>query len=108
MRSTRSMESRLQEVLCRPRNPTMRTTWIALIAAASLLAVARLSFAQGQPDPLADGFKNPPDSAKPRTWWHWTGGNVTKGGITKDLEWMKRVGIAGMQLADVRSGGGQT
>jgi hypothetical protein len=34
--------------------------------------------------------------------------NVTKDGITKDLEWMKRVGIAGFQLADVNAGRGQT
>jgi hypothetical protein len=32
---------------------------------------------------------------------------VTKEGITKDLEWMKRSGIAGFQLADVNAGGGQ-
>ena len=42
-------------------------------------------------DALAEGFRSPPDSAKPRTWWHWTNGNVTEEGITKDLEWMKRV-----------------
>ncbi len=53
-------------------------------------------------------FANPPNSARPRTWWHWTGGNVTKEGITKDLEWMHRVGIAGFQLADVSVGGGQS
>jgi hypothetical protein len=53
-------------------------------------------------------FQNPPDSAKPRTWWHWTNGNVTETGITKDLEWMKRVGIGGFQLVDVAAGGGQT
>lgn len=64
--------------------------------------------AQSPADALEQGFQNPPDSAKPRTWWHWTGGNVTKEGITKDLEWMKRVGIGGMHLADVASGGGQT
>jgi len=52
-------------------------------------------------------FINPPESARPRTWWHWTNGNITKEGITKDLEWMKRVGIAGFQLADVASGSGQ-
>ena len=34
--------------------------------------------------------------------------NVTKEGITKDLEWMKRVGIGGFMLADVNAGGGQT
>jgi hypothetical protein len=63
---------------------------------------------QDSGDALVRGFQNPPDSAKPRTWWHWTGGNVTKEGITKDLEWMKRVGIGGMQMADVSSGSGQT
>lgn len=56
---------------------------------------------------LEHGFRNPPESAKPRTWWHWTNGNITKEGITKDLEWMKRSGIGGMQLADVASGQGQ-
>jgi hypothetical protein len=54
------------------------------------------------------GFINPPFSAKPRTWWHWTRSNITKEGITKDLEWMKRIGIAGFQLSDVNAGGGQT
>jgi hypothetical protein len=34
--------------------------------------------------------------------------NVTRDGITKDLEWMKRVGIGGFMLADVNAGGGQT
>lgn len=72
-----------------------------------LSAFISLSLAQNQPDSLEQDFTNPPDSAKPRTWWHWTGGNITKVGITKDLEWMKRIGIAGMQLADVSFGGGQ-
>jgi hypothetical protein len=59
-------------------------------------------------DSLRAGFKDPPMSAWPRTWWHWTKSNVTKEGITKDLEWMKRSGIVGFQLADVNSGSGQT
>jgi len=63
--------------------------------------------AQNKTNSLDEGFKNPPESAKPRTWWHWTNSNITKEGITKDLEWMKRVGIGGMQLADVASGQGQ-
>jgi hypothetical protein len=54
------------------------------------------------------GFINPPFAARPRTWWHWTRSNITKDGITKDLEWMKRVGIAGFQLSDVNVGAGQT
>jgi len=52
------------------------------------------------PDALERGFEDPPDSARPRVWWHWLNGNVTKEGITADLEWMKRVGIAGMQMFD--------
>jgi hypothetical protein len=89
----------------------MKRTWKALIAVpilAGLAAVVHWTYAQNPGNDLEHGFRNPPDSAWPRTWWHWTGGNVTKEGITKDLEWMKRVGIAGMQLADVSSGRGQT
>lgn len=32
------------------------------------------------------------DSAAPRTWWHWMNGNVSKEGITADLEAMAAVG----------------
>jgi hypothetical protein len=55
---------------------------------------------QTQGDPLLRGFQNPPDSAKPRVWWHWMSGNITKEGIKADLEWMKRSGIAGFQNFD--------
>jgi hypothetical protein len=51
-------------------------------------------------DALERGFKNPPDSARPRVWWHWMNGNITKEGIKADLEWMKRVGIGGFQNFD--------
>ena len=49
---------------------------------------------------LEKGFLNPPESAKPRVWWHWMNGNITKEGIRADLEWMKRVGIGGFQNFD--------
>ena len=49
---------------------------------------------------LEQAFRRPPDSAKPRAWWHWMSGNVTQRGITADLEWMHRVNIAGMQMFD--------
>ncbi|NLH97882.1 MAG: hypothetical protein GX446_00125 [Chthonomonadales bacterium] len=56
------------------------------------------------PDPLADAFRNPPDSAKPHTWWHWLNGNTSKAGITADLEAMKRAGIGGAQIFNVDCG----
>jgi hypothetical protein len=50
---------------------------------------------------LATGFENPPVEAKPQTWWHWTSGNVSKEGITADLEAMKKIGLGGFQLFTV-------
>ncbi len=79
---------------------------IAGTAAAQSVPVTVAPAAAAQ-DRLAQGFVTPPDSAKPRTWWHWTNGNVTETGITKDIEWMKRVGIGGFQLVDVATGNGQ-
>ncbi|APY12820.1 hypothetical protein BWZ22_10515 [Seonamhaeicola sp. S2-3] len=53
---------------------------------------------------LESGFQNPPNQAKARTWWHWISGNVSKSGITKDLEAMKQVGIQEAQLFNVHLG----
>ncbi|MBM3496560.1 MAG: hypothetical protein FJX72_19915, partial [Armatimonadetes bacterium] len=73
----------------------------ALFSAILLLAGGR---APGAPDPLAAAFRNPPDSAKPHTWWHWMNGNSSKAGITADLEAMKRAGIGGVQIFNVDCG----
>lgn len=51
-------------------------------------------------DALLDGFRAPPQSAKPRVWWHWMNGNVTRDGIDKDFDWMARVGIGGVDAID--------
>ncbi len=67
-----------------------------LAIASSLLAVTA---AFGQ-DSLQTGFQTPPATARPRVWWHWMNGNITREGIQRDLEWMKRVGIGGLQNFD--------
>jgi hypothetical protein len=46
------------------------------------------------------GFVNPDNAARPRVWWHWINGNITKDGIRKDLLWMKHSGIGGFQNFD--------
>jgi hypothetical protein len=79
----------------------------AKLVCGGLLCLACCLLAQSPGDDLERGFQNPPDSAKPRVWWHWVGSNVTEEGITKGLEWMKHVGIGGMQMFDVGTGGGQ-
>lgn len=72
--------------------------------ATALVSDASLSQSLTQPSPntsLEAQFFNPPNSARPRVWWHWLNGNVTKAGITQDLDWMQRVGIGGLQNFDV-------
>ena len=46
-------------------------------------------------------FKNPPGDAQIHTWWHWVSGNITKEGITKDLEAMKEQGIVQATILNV-------
>ena len=47
---------------------------------------------------LENGFRNPPDSVRPRTWWHWREGRISKEGITAELEAMKRIGVGGVTM----------
>ena len=56
-------------------------------------------------DELKSGWENPPQSARTRVWWHWMNGNITKDGLKKDLEWMKRIGLGGAQTFDAGMGG---
>lgn len=53
---------------------------------------------------LEQGFANPTSVSRPFTWWHWMAGAVTKDGIIKDLQEMKKVGISGVQQFDVSVG----
>lgn len=55
--------------------------------------------------PLADeietGFNNPPPQARPYVWWHWMNGNITRHGITADLEAMAKSGIGGAWIFNI-------
>ncbi|WP_281198756.1 glycosyl hydrolase, partial [Novosphingobium rosa] len=84
----------------RPRSPRLSRFWLGL--AASTLAMAVPLYAEDAPagDTLASQFRDPPESARPRVWWHWLSGNIAKEGIHADMAWMKSVGIAGLQMFD--------
>jgi hypothetical protein len=75
-----------------------------LFALAACLVTPALAQANatsgGAGDALVQGFLSPPAAARPRVWWHWMNGNITKEGIADDLDWMHRVGIAGFQNFD--------
>jgi hypothetical protein len=70
------------------------------IAGAALLFGACTAIAQSSTDQLKSGFENPPSGARPRVWWHWMNGNITKEGIKLDLEWMHQSGLGGFQNFD--------
>lgn len=50
---------------------------------------------------LEQSFQDPPQSAKPWTYWFWLNGNITEQGITADLEAMARVGMGGVLIMEV-------
>ena len=55
-------------------------------------------------DQLRDGFKNPPDSARPGVYWYFMDGNLSREGMTKDLESMKSAGIGHVLFLEVNVG----
>lgn len=50
-------------------------------------------------------FRNPGREHYPETWYHFIGGNVSKAGITADLEAIAAAGISGIQFFHGQFGG---
>lgn len=63
--------------------------------------VLALGGSQLRASDLAAQFATPPTAARPWVYWFWNNGNVTKAGITADLEAMQRAGIGGVIIMDV-------
>ena len=87
----------MSKINCRAANPLAKKLIFGIMVL--LLCISAVQ-AQNKPDPLKSGFENPPAGARPRVWWHWMNGNITKEGIKLDLEWMHRVGMGGFQNFD--------
>lgn len=75
-----------------PCLPTLLATG-TLLAAPALAAEPPASPLMAGTDELARAFQQPPDSARTGIFWFWINGNITREGITADLEAMARVGI---------------
>ena len=71
---------------------------VGLVLASGFLA--HVAFAAS----LRAGFESPPEAARPRVWWHWMNGDVTQAGIRKDLQWMHRIGVGGVDVIDASLG----
>jgi len=46
-------------------------------------------------------FRNPPANVKVHNWWHWLDGAITREGITRDLEAMKKQGIGQATILNI-------
>lgn len=53
---------------------------------------------------LRSEFKDPPDSSRPGVYWYFMDGNISKTGMTKDLESMKKAGIGSVVFLEVNVG----
>lgn len=65
----------------------------------SLLLLLLCLFSRGQD--LTNGFMSPPDSLKPAIYWYWMNENVSKDGITKDLEALYEKGIGEVYIGNI-------
>jgi hypothetical protein len=74
------------------------------IACLSLLASPASLPSQSSAAPgiaaLESQFAKPPPSARPKTFWIWVNSNVSRDGITRDLEAMRRAGVGGVFIFD--------
>lgn len=80
-----------------------RRRWMlpVLLTTSGLLHTAQGASSQPvRADVLGDAFLSPPADAYPRTFWLWMNGNVSRDGITRDLEALKRVGVSGVMTFD--------
>lgn len=72
---------------------------LPLSLAALLLAVTP-TLGAGE-SALDTGFTTPAQEDRPRVWWDWMNGSISKEGIKADLEDMHKVGIGGLQVRQV-------
>ena len=66
-----------------------------------LVAGALIGRSVAAQSPLEQGFRQPPDSTRPWCYWYWISDNISKEGITRDLEAMARVGIGEALIGNV-------
>jgi len=66
-----------------------------------MIIIAAL-FGMANASSLEDGFVNPLEETKPWCYWYWLDSDITKEGITKDIEAMAKVGIKRAMIGNIR------
>ena len=76
----------------------LRLLWL------SLLNLNAFSADSTAADELANAFRNPPDAARPGVYWYFMDGNLSREGMTRDLESMKAAGLGHLVFLEVNVG----
>jgi len=80
----------------------MMNRFLTMAVAAGIgIAGARGASARASRDTLEAGFRAPPDATKPWCYWYWISDNISKEGITRDLEAMRRAGIGEALIGNI-------
>lgn len=82
-----------------------RTTGLASSVVLTCLASLAFAAPASAADELVRGFASPPPETKPAVYWYWISDNISKDGITKDLEAMARVGIGEAYIGNIEMRG---
>ncbi|MDR2384675.1 MAG: glycoside hydrolase family 2 [Tannerella sp.] len=67
----------------------------------SVLTVVVILLAVGCKDKLADNFASPPNTLTTGVYWYWINDNISKEGVVKDLQAMKRAGINSVFIGNI-------
>lgn len=62
--------------------------------------------AQGSINPLEENFRHTPDKQPLAVYWYWMDGNISREGVVKDLQAMKKAGINRVQIGMIGDGQG--
>ena len=76
----------------------MKRAVLILLVLAPTLSVASAT-------DLEESFRNPPEETKPWCYWYWLNNDISKEGVTKDLEAMAKVGIKCAMIGNIEGGG---
>ena len=76
--------------------------WVILIASfINCILTSCQSTEETYLNEIKEEFRTVPDSVKPWTYWYWISDNISKDGITRDLEAMAEIGIGTALIGNI-------
>ena len=83
----------------------MKQFLIGALVASMMVGGLQLK-AQGSINPLEENFRHTPDKQPLAVYWYWMDGNISREGVVKDLQAMKKAGINRVQIGMIGDGQG--